>query len=363
MAGAPYVNKPEFEAASVIMQSAARISRMRALADAGNVQAAWWYGNLLMNGGWDTTRMEIDFLRNKVLPETPDPRQDPYLIVPRDQYAAVAYHKIAASYPDDKLCTEISFSRGILAFCRTKTDIGYYGNGQLDRFQVAFFEAMEKNADPKDRQANPFIPFPFKRPEIENPKTKMFTHIANSVYRRTILQLCLSGFYEVLFSFILGDMYPTDWILNLLSFNGLYFVVNMVPLFWTLFIASFYGMKRSMPICSCALARKAHKDSIDQLPPDCRMGDKDPFETTPFFVRNSLTLMYALFVAYLFISFVSVYFSIVELDSKKERSMFVFNIFAVSMLTILNSFLNLVIGKTCCYADRDCEAELKTISG
>ena len=133
---------------------------MRALADSGNVQAAWYYGNILLVGGWDESRMGVDFLRNKLLPEKLDPRQDPYLIVPRDQYAAVHYHKIAASFPDEKQAVEISYSRVILGYCRKKTDIGYNGTGKLDRFYIESFETYAKAAKPEDFKANPFIPYP-----------------------------------------------------------------------------------------------------------------------------------------------------------------------------------------------------------
>ena len=87
----PYVCFEEYKAIFAIPLGDERFKKLKVAADAGNIQAAFTYGEILMTGGWDQRRMEIDLACGRLLPETPNPRNDPYLCVPRDQFTAINF--------------------------------------------------------------------------------------------------------------------------------------------------------------------------------------------------------------------------------------------------------------------------------
>lgn len=359
MTVSPHINKAEFEATLEIIETSAKLQRMRTLADYGNVQAAWYYGNILLIGGWDERRMEVDYLRGKLLPETSDPRQDPYLLLPRDQYAAVHYHKIAASFPEDKQVDEISYSRGILGYCRKKIDIGYYGKGKYDLFSVKILEDYSSAAKPENVGSNPFIPYPYKRPEVKNSKTKIFGCLASmilkKVYSAMLITICL------LFSFsfsmiILSVKIDEDYMTALITFNLIVLITVFIPLIIAIFVCKKYGINESMPICSCAVIKKSYQKHFDRLPEDCRTG-ADSFADTPLFIRNFHHIKQAIFA----INFVASLIFIVS-----QLSGLIIQDYSVEYITsawfvLVISIVLLAMDKKWCLVDRDCDQVSKPI--
>ena len=71
----PYVYFEEYKAILEIPLGEERFKRLKIAADTGNIQAAFTYGEILMFGGWDRRRMEIDLACGRLLPETPKPHK------------------------------------------------------------------------------------------------------------------------------------------------------------------------------------------------------------------------------------------------------------------------------------------------
>ena len=354
----PYINKAEFELVLDIIETSAKFQRMKALADSGNVQAAWYYGNVLMIGGWDESRMDVDYLRKNILPETPDPLKDPYLLVPRDQYAAVHYHKIAASFPDEKKANEIKYSRIILEYCRTKADIGYDGTGNPDRFYMKSFENYAKAASPENVKANPFIPYPYKRPEVKNPKTKIFECLASRMLNRIYIEILGAGKLISILSFeymILCIKRKENLIsAPLITFNLITFMTIIVPLLFALFICKKYGINESRPICSCAIIKKSYQNNLDRLPEDCRTG-ADPFLETPLLIRNFHHIKHAIFAMNIVVSLILIGLQVTNFIDLTYELKYVVGV------AFLSSIMILLFDKQLCLVDRDCEVTSKPI--
>lgn len=298
MFGAPYINPVEYERITKMKASAERFNQLRAAAHAGNIQAAYAIGDALIIGAWDVKRMEVDLARGQLLPPTPNPNQDPYLCVPRDQYQAINYLKFCASYPNEDLAVEISLSRAFLAFMRKKMDIQYYGTGKLDSFFDIGFTSITNNATHEERMSNPFMPFAFKRPEVLNPKTRMFTNVATVTKLHAWIMVGLFHCIALMMSmFYLGSGYDSS-VRGFVTIHAFVFVAYTIPLLVFVYFCSSYGIGQTLPICSCSKIREARNLALAQLPDDCKVGEEDPFEKTPFIVRNSHSMIQALFGFY-----------------------------------------------------------------
>lgn len=298
----PYFNDTEYQKIIKTKCSAKKVAKLRALADAGNIQAAFAYGDLLMTGAWDMARMESDLALERLIPPTLDPTKDPYLVLPRDQYQAVNYLKIAAEYPDENACLEISKARAHLKYCSRRGNTGYNGHGKLDKIMLElFYIPMERAASRQELQLNPFFPLPYLRPKISNPKAKVFSGIAAEIIKYNGLQSII--FHVLALALIISvfrdtkDTLVTKQIVLLEMFT---FIAFTIPLLLVILISIIFGSANKKPLCSCSDARKAHDVAMDGISKDLKT--TDPFKETPLIVRNIHSVQITLFVAYIIIA-------------------------------------------------------------
>ena len=92
---------------------------------------------------------------------------------------------------------------------------------------------------------------------------------------------------------IYGDVVPY-YFFGLVCY--LYFVLIPVA---TYYITD-YADKNAMPICSCRDMRKAHDNAKSQIPLEFKVDDADPFKTTPFIVRNWLSICNGYYLVWIF---------------------------------------------------------------
>lgn len=123
-----------------------------------------------------------------------------------------------------------------------------------------------------------------------------------------------------------------------------------IVLAWPLIIASLvfwtYGCKQSMPVCSCSAIRKAYKNNLDKLPENCRMVE-DPFEKTPFWIRNSFHIRQAVTLA-IFIASARVFLLQILKTGQKASE----EIIIVSVVALVHSAMCLCFDRNFCLVDR-----------
>ena len=194
---------------------------------------------------------------------------------------------------------------GYLLYCQKKRDIKYDTKDWIAVRVCAFLENKFKNASPEDVAANPFMPEPYKRPEVLNFKTRMFTNVATFGKTRAYVLipiLHVLTFYATLFEFFknIND----DWWNIVLSINLAHVVLFDVPLLIFAQLCQWYGINKSLPVCSCAKIREARKKALDQIPENFKELDEDTFAQTPWIVRNSHSLLQILFTAYIVVAII-----------------------------------------------------------
>lgn len=292
----PYFNRDEFESINKMKNCPEKIQSLKAMADAGNVQAAFVFGDMLMKGIWDIKRMELDVARGQLLPPAPFVQHDPYLILPRNQYQAIEYHKIAANYPYENVCVEITKARAELNYCRLKGNIGYYNHGKLDIFTSEYFyKTLEADASDEDKAANPFLPYPYVRPEVENPKTKVFAHVASKLNIYGLIFALLFqvfAFYAIVPIMAFGSNLNKEvGILGAIIVSQVFtFVLFTIPIIVFFIYNKIYGPDR--PLCACPEIRKAYDTAVADLPKDLKQDD--PFEGIPAFAKNTISIQLGL---------------------------------------------------------------------
>lgn len=281
-----YEDAKEYEKALSIFDGTKQIFHMKQIADKGNVQACYWFAEVLMQGGYDITRMELDFVRKGLLQRTSDPTQDPYLIVPRDQFKALEYYKKCSNLAGSTV--EAIKSGGLLAYCRAKkidTEPGL--KRKSDAFCVKQIESSIKKASPQDLASNPILPCPFKRPEIFHPRSKMFPNFATNLNTTNSIEFLV--FFYTLFVAAFIDFFRNNLIfVAFRNYLNLVFFLFILPGIWFSIINYFYGIHQRMPLCSCPLMRKAYALRQEALPEDCRDSSEQdsPFVQTPWPIRN-----------------------------------------------------------------------------
>lgn len=357
MTPAPYIDKTEYQAVLDITNSIEKFKRIKVLADSGNVQAAWCFGSMLLTGGWDESRMGIDFLRGVLSPETTDPKLDPYMVVPRDQFAAFYYLKIAAGFPDENQAIEVSYSRAILNYCGKKANIGYPNKAsKLDLHIKMILIQVAKRAQPKDIQDNPFIPYPYKRPEVKNPRTKIFSRVATSMLSRNItgFSIVFLALISIAFLLMLCELYEIE---NAHSVNMLFapvvFVTVMFPLIISSLICYKYGILHMMPLCSCDAIKKSYQAELEKLPEDCCRSGDDPFAVSPLWTRNFHRLKHVTFVINIVVSLI--FIGLILFNSLGQNNSLNYVFFIPSVCVLMLSLMVLMMDKQLCLVDRDCE--------
>ena len=286
----PYFNREEFEPVNKMKNCPEKIQSLKAMADAGNIQAAYVYGDMLMIGSWDIKRMELDLTLGQLLPSPTNILNDPYLILPRNQNYAIEYLKAAANFPNENVCVEISKARAQLNYCRLKANIGYYGYGKIDQFMIEeFYRNIDENATAQDKLLNPFLPWPYERPNVENPKTKVFERVAflmNTAVLVLVLLYHIVAFYSILPILTNGRCIMVIEVFTFFAFT--------IPIIIAVIANKISGSER-LP-CSCPEIRKAYDVSIADLPKNLKQ--EDPFEKTPSISKYIISIVLALFGTY-----------------------------------------------------------------
>lgn len=77
-----YIDENEYSLAFNNPDHKIKAQRIKCLADNRNADAAYIYGDMLLNGFWDTNKMTIYDAHKRLLLAP----MDPYLIVQKDQY-------------------------------------------------------------------------------------------------------------------------------------------------------------------------------------------------------------------------------------------------------------------------------------
>jgi hypothetical protein len=358
----PYINNEEFAPVNKIKNCPEKVQALKAMAGAGNIQAAFAYGDMLMAGAWDIKRMELDLVRGQLLPSTTDVNMDTYLILPRNQYHAIEYLKIAANYPYENLCVEISKARAQLSYCRGKANIGYYNHGKLDKIMLElFYKPMENSAESQDKLANPFFPLPYVRPEVEDPKTKVFEHVASRMnINASLLTLLyhIFAFYAILPTFVFANGSINSGV-SILVIEGFTLILYDVPIIILYIYKKIYGSKR--PLCACPEIRKAYEASVADLPKELRQDD--PFEGIPTFARNIVSIELSLngFYAISAIIFAVLYFTnIFDITQLSKKFLSGGMIYSICFVTIAFSMMSTLFYKNMRkgFVDQICDHEL-----
>ena len=269
-------------------------------ADAGDSIAADLYGDMLMCGVWDISRMKYDLVRDDLIPLPDDPRTDDYLILPRNPLLAIEFYKTAASdriNSDDFTVLERIQSK--LEFCRRK---GYAGMEKcqadysisIDDQIANFLELNAKSAAPVDMESSiRFQSLPDFRPKIQDPRKEMFKNMASYLTRRSIIQLMVLTLFSVMFGDCIGLSLLSSLTIALSSFGW--------PLILFAATSFFYAKPRGIPLCCCANLKKAHLRVLEDLKLDSP--NESAFENAPAFVKYAQQWKYLIFWAYSVFSF------------------------------------------------------------
>ena len=292
-----YLNTNQYLTITAIKPLRERFERLKAAAEAGNFHAAADVAHAYMAGMWDVRQMSYDLARGQLLPATPNPEDDPYLIVKSDQYLAVEYFKFCAKAPIEFAPLDVVHSRCLLEHIQERVDIQYTETRFSGNDYTRYWDSIIESASEAAKARNPLMPYEFKRPVVANPKTKMFINVAADAKSRSIY---ISYFFLAIVAFLSLSLWMGgDGFAATIKLNIFGFLVFTLPLLIFSYICQVYGIDKSLPICSCSKMREAYKEAMDDLPEECKIGDQDPFETTPFIIRNSHTIKQVLFGLYL----------------------------------------------------------------
>ena len=180
-----------------------------------------------------------------------------------------------------------------------------------------------------------------------------------------ILILHLITFFVSILEFIKNI--NNDWWNIVLSINLAHIVLFDFPLLIFAQLCQWYGINKSLPVCSCAKIREARKKALDQIPENFKELDEDPFTQTPWIVRNSHSLLQILFTAYIVVAIILIIMHMNNLIDLWETFNFVDdlgNAIICILFLICYSVIILLTEKrvfTCGFPDRDCAYELEQI--
>ena len=240
--------------------------------------------------------MYNDLARGQLLPATPDPDNDPYLIVKTDQYLAVEYFKFCAKAPIQFAPIEVVYSCCLLEYIQKRVDIQYHETKSTGHDYDIYWDIAIETASEADKARNPLIPYESKRPFVANLKKIIFINAAADAKSRAIY---ISYFFLAIVAFLSLSLWMGgDGFVAVIKLNIFGFFFFTLPLLIFSYICQVYGIDKSLPICSCSKMRAAYKSAFGDLQEECRISDQDPFETTPFVIRNIQTIKQVLFGFY-----------------------------------------------------------------
>ena len=226
----------------------------RELASTGNSMACEIYGDMLMEGVWDTHKMTSDLITGNLLESVEFPARDPYLILPRDPVSAVEYYLKASENRDS--------ARAKLEYCQKN---GYAGlakkeklsfSAKLTREMKAFLDKNAKSSSIVDVESTgKFSPLPDFRPKINDPRTFMFREMAITWGTRSMYQFIGIAIIIFITCAVIKPMGLSD------PFNALFFGLFTfgIPLIGHALFCIFYAERMCVPLCSCVHLQAAHK--------------------------------------------------------------------------------------------------------
>ena len=281
------------------------VNFIKILADEGeNALSADIYGDLLMSGVWDTRKIEVDLVRDRLQPLNQN-HADPYLILARDPLKAIQYYQRAADAPEEVDNSAVKLrATAKIEYCKSLGLAGVLGaHFSIPKLNYSIARFLDTNAKNFHQMGdlestNNFVPLPDVRPHVPNPLTKVFKGVGRSFYNRCILQIALAQIIAL--AAYLYSYWSNAFLLSLSVFVSI-----STPLAIFAGIAHFQGYKKGLPICCCAKISNAYELSIKSLPADCKP-QINPFEATSAYIKYIQTMKGIYFWLYVIISVVRV---------------------------------------------------------
>lgn len=295
-----------------------KVLKFAALADSGDIFAAFYYGEMLLTGVWDEDRMMMDQLSGNLVPQPSTPNtSDTYLILPRNPVRAVDFLKRTADAQNSEHFYEVRRARGLLNFLQSKNLAGFFevhskfkcpSGDKLSSQEQKFLAQCTRNS--LRAESNRFVPIRDTRPQLIPKSSILFRNIATRYRNRCFLQCIVSNFLfsvtPFLFECIIRKSSTSVWPLFLvsLSVNFIFFTIPLLIFAW---IAQIFGIEKWYPICDCKHIDQAYDALIEDNPSVFEVR-KNPFRATNGLISFSHQTRQFLFWTFSFFSVVSLGF-------------------------------------------------------
>lgn len=259
--------------------------KLTVAAQYGNIAASFELAMHYLNGVWDVRSIQDDMLLGQLKPATADVNQDPYLIAPRD--------------PDRALV----FCRQVVDYCKSKSML-LNVQKELSKRVIEAFDTVKN----PNQANNPYLKDPFCRPVIlKNSIDSVFGDVAVNSLTQLVLCFTFNFVFEAAFIIPAYVNFGETEKTGILLLFGL--LVNMPVLVVGLILYfSGTGIIRSKPCCSCKNIRSAYSKVVSRLPESFAAQLNDPFTTTNWFIRNTLSIFIWYCVVGLIVSLVALVF-------------------------------------------------------
>ena len=278
-----YLDQTEFIKVLNLKDRRLLVKELGVLAEGGNIQAADLYGDFLIQGVWDEERMIFDLVSDKLLPNPPDPKKDPYLILSRDVQKAITFYHFATNNSELEQIPAFKMAKAKLEYCHRMGLAGFIANSliplsaDIDMRTKNFLIKYAKNT--LSDSSGQFLSLPDRRPDIKNPLTELFSRLGIIQRDRTIIQISITVFLVALIKFFIVDF--RIYISFICCF--------LLPLIGCALVYHKFGFIAKMPMCSCASIKLAYSEELEKLPETCR-NKADPFKTHNIIIRNFTVL-------------------------------------------------------------------------
>lgn len=273
-----YLDTTEFINALTIKDRRSMVKALGSLAENGNIHAANLYGDFLIQSVWDEEKMTVDLLSEKLLPKPPDPKNDQYLILPRDVQKAIYLYHLASSNHEFDQCPAFKSAKAKLEYCHRKGLAGFNANplvprSELDINTKYLLKNYSKNA--LADSSGQFLCLTDTRPEINNPLNEMFSHFGRVQRDRTVIQISITVFFLAFIKILFSGFRIY------LSFIGWF----ILPLIGCALAFHKFGYAAKIPMCSCSSMKQAYSKKLETLTEECKT-KAIPFEAHNVFIRN-----------------------------------------------------------------------------